>query len=292
MTQEIEDRALLDRLSQGGAAAWDVFLQSCAETIFRVVRLHADGYDERMDLFLFVCAKLREDDMRRIRSFRFRPEAPCRFSTWLSVVVRNMAVDFVREREGRFREFRNVTEMGEVERLVFGYHLKDGRPLPEVRDLLRQRHGHRVEPAQLSEIAGRVQGNLSASQKWRLLARLSERRRPVPLDPVQGSAGGSEEAIPLADAWGDPEKPLRSREADGAMRRALDAVPPRQRLALALRFRDGMTAREAAGVLRVQPSEAERLARDGIDRLRLSLKGSGFTSPDFEASSLAAMWPS
>src|SRR5262249_30549055 len=86
---ESGDQELIRGLSAGGPAAWQTFLERCADTVFRVVGLFASGYDERMDLFLFVCSRLHEDDMRRLRSFRFRPDAPCRFSTWLTVVVKN-----------------------------------------------------------------------------------------------------------------------------------------------------------------------------------------------------------
>jgi hypothetical protein len=44
--------------------------------------------------------------------------------------------------------------------------------------------------------------------------------------------------------------------------------------------------------MRVPAGEAERLARRGVDRLRESLRGAGFTTPDFEPSQLEAMWPS
>jgi len=78
---ESDDRALLDALAAGGPVAWQAFLDACSETVFRVVSLFADTYDDRMDLFLFVCTKLHDDDLRRLRSFRFHTESPCRLST-------------------------------------------------------------------------------------------------------------------------------------------------------------------------------------------------------------------
>jgi RNA polymerase sigma factor (sigma-70 family) len=285
------DTEILDRIASGGQDAWDLFLDTYAGDIFRVVRLFARTYDERMDLFLFICDKLREDDMRRVRRFRFRPEAPCRLSTWLAVVARNLAIDHLRERDGRFRPFREVETMDDVDRLVFDYHMRDGRPLDEVGDLLRQRHGLALPETELARRAGRVRATLSPSQRWRLLARLGQRARPVPVDPVTGSAGPDDAPIPLADVRDDPEKSLRSSEAQRALREALDGVPPRQRMALSLRFRDGLTAAEAAAVMHVRPAEADRLAQDAVARLRATLAGSGFASPDFEPSHLARMWP-
>jgi RNA polymerase sigma factor (sigma-70 family) len=292
MDQDTRDRDLLERIAAGGPAAWPFFLDSCADTIFRVVRLFADAYDDRMDLFLFVCGKLEEGEMKRVRAFRYRPEAPCRLSTWLSVVVRNLAVDFIREKEGRFRPFRTVEKMDDIDRLVFEYHLRDGRPLAEVRDRLERSHGIRIEDGPLLDRAGRVRESLSASQRWRLLARLTEKRRHLPLDPVAGGALRGDEIVPLTDAREDPEAQVRRREADHALLEAMRVIPARERLAVTLRFRDGLTSREVARVMRVPAEEAERLARRGVDRLRASLSGAGFAPPDFEPSQLEAMWPS
>src|SRR5687767_11800942 len=97
-------------------AAWDEFLPRFAEVIFRVVRLAAGSYYERMDLVLFVCDRLREDEMRRVRAFKFRPEAPCRFSTYLAVVVRNLALDFLRARDGRYRPFKTIEALEPADR--------------------------------------------------------------------------------------------------------------------------------------------------------------------------------
>ncbi|HZN04043.1 MAG TPA: sigma-70 family RNA polymerase sigma factor [Candidatus Polarisedimenticolia bacterium] len=269
-----DDRALLDAIAPGGPAAWQAFLDSCSATVFRVVRLFADTYDERMDLFLFVCSRLHADDMRRLRSFRYRPEAPCRFSTWLTVVVKNLAVDYLRSKQGRDRPFRNVEAMDEIDRLVFDYHLRDGRPLREVRQILGTRHGLGVGDADLAGRAARVEAALSASQRWRLLARLAERREHLPLDPVSGAAVAvTHEAITPTDAGENPEQALRHREEGRALRLALLAIPPRERLAVTLRHRDGLSAREVAAVLKVTPEEAERLARAGAQNLRERLGG-------------------
>jgi RNA polymerase sigma factor (sigma-70 family) len=290
--QESDDRALIDVLAAGGPVAWQTFLDACSPTVFRVVSLFADTYDDRMDLFLFVCTRLHDDDMRRLRSFRFHSESPCRFSTWLAVVVKNLAVDYLRSRDGRFRPFRNVDAMDEIDRLVFEYHLRDGRSLEEVRHFLEKRHDIRIGEVELAGRAERVEAALSANQRWRLLARLAARQEPLPLDPVSGAARlERERAIPLADEWGDPEKTLRSREADRALHSALEAVPPRERLAVALRYRDGLSVPQAASALDVTPAEAERLAREGIRKIRESLGRSGMAALDFEkavASSRAA----
>jgi RNA polymerase sigma factor (sigma-70 family) len=161
-----------------------------------------------------------------------------------------------------------------------------------MRDRLRQQHDVHLEEHQLVALAARVAERISPSQRWRLLSRLMEKRRPLPVDPVAGSAMRGEERIPIPDDWGDPERPLRTREAERALQQAMELLPPRERLVVMLRFRDGMTARETADVTRITVEEAERLSRLGITRLRESLSRTGLAPTDFETSSLAGLWTS
>ena len=288
--EETEEQEFLSRVAEEGSGAWEAFLEAYAGLIFRVVALFADSYDERMDLFLFVCARLREGEMKRVRAFRYRPDAPCRLSTYLSVVVKNIAVDYLRSREGRFRPFRRLAELDETDRLLFEYHVRDGRSLEEARSLLRGRHGIRVSAAQAAERASRVSASLTASQRWRLLARLATKRRSLSIDPVADVAIGSAGPLPLESDRGDPERRLHLREARQTFLEAMATIPPRQRLALTLRFRDGLAPAEIARILAVSPPEAERLTREGLDGIRERLKESGVARLDLESAGASSLW--
>ena len=278
--QEAAEQALVEKISAEGSAAWPDFVEACTPTLLRAVGLFAKSYDERMDLFLFVCSKLRENDMKRLRSFRYREESPCRFTTWLIVVVRNLALDHDRARKGRFRPFRNVESLVGVDRAVFDYHFRDGLPLEVVRQRLRQEQGIETNDTDLAEVAGRLQRLLSPSQRWRLLARLAEHRHHVALDPT-GEDGTGRFWVPKSDDEEGPERVLRMREATDALQRALESVRPRARLALVLRYRDGHTTRQTAKILGASTAEVERLAREGLRQMRDTLSQSGFGPPDF-----------
>lgn len=101
--KESQERELLARISSGGSESWRTFLDACSGLIFRVACLFEHTYDGRMDLFLQICARLKDDRMRRVRAFTERKAAPCRFSTFVAVVARDIAVDCLRSREGRSR---------------------------------------------------------------------------------------------------------------------------------------------------------------------------------------------
>jgi DNA-directed RNA polymerase specialized sigma24 family protein len=213
-----KDSALLARLAQGGEEAWSLFLTNHADTLFRVIALFTSNYDDRMDMFLFVCSHLKADDMKKLRSFEYRAEAPCRFSTWLTVVVKNLVLDFIRARDGRVRRFRTVESLDESDQLLFDYHISDGRPLEESRQLMAQRHGIQLDPAEAADRAARVHALLSANQRWRLLSRLIEKRAPIPLDPLIDEQDQTPRAAPPSDTSLDPEQRLSATEADRVLR--------------------------------------------------------------------------
>lgn len=93
-----------DRLDQGTPdAAWDLFIQRYRRLIFAAIRHYAQDYDDVMDIFARVCEALREDDLRRLRSYMDAPDRRAKFTTWLVAVVRNLTVDWFRHRDGRRR---------------------------------------------------------------------------------------------------------------------------------------------------------------------------------------------
>jgi RNA polymerase sigma factor (sigma-70 family) len=84
-------------------AAWDAFIGHYRRLIFASIRHYAQDYDDVMEIFVCVCEALREDDLRRLRTYASEPVHRARFSTWLVTVVRHLAVDWFRKRDGRRR---------------------------------------------------------------------------------------------------------------------------------------------------------------------------------------------
>ncbi|HXY31503.1 MAG TPA: sigma-70 family RNA polymerase sigma factor [Gemmatimonadaceae bacterium] len=92
------------RLETGDAeAAWTLFLaryhRLIGATIARVLGMSEDA----RDAFADVCDRLSENNLARLRRFHETPGHRAKFSTWLVVVVRNLAIDWRRARDGRPR---------------------------------------------------------------------------------------------------------------------------------------------------------------------------------------------
>lgn len=167
-----------------------------------------------MDAYAFVLEALREDDCRRLRAYA--PDGRTKFTTWLVVVTRRLALDHVRQRYGRSRS---------------------------------------DDDAQLAEQATRR----------RLEDLVAEE-----IDPDQ-IAGASE----------SPDASVRRSELRSALRAALEALAPADRLLLALRFEDERPVKDIARTLGF-PSVFRVYRRLGVvlDLMRRTLARRGVEEPD------------
>jgi RNA polymerase sigma factor (sigma-70 family) len=93
-------RAALD--AGDNDTAWTLFLARYHRLIgATVARCIPDAEDAR-DAFAHLCDKLWEGDLARLRRFQ-ESHHSAKFSTWLVVVVRNLAIDWRRSQDGRPR---------------------------------------------------------------------------------------------------------------------------------------------------------------------------------------------
>jgi len=76
----------------------------------------------------------------------------------------------------------------------------------------------------------------------------------------------------IFDPAPDAAAELMRRETAAAVGNALDALAPNQRMAIVLRYYEGLDYREIADALETTPKAAERLLARGRKRLRIMLK--------------------
>jgi RNA polymerase sigma factor (sigma-70 family) len=106
------DARLLRDILAGDTGAWQKFILQYSNFIYRAIIQYTDDYDEKMAVYLHVLEKLRENGFERLRAFAFR----AKLSTWLTVVARRLALDFLRSRYGRdfgLKKIRVVSIDGE-----------------------------------------------------------------------------------------------------------------------------------------------------------------------------------
>jgi len=91
------DARMLQEICAGDIRAWQKFILQYSNFIYGAIVRYTDDYDEKMAVYLHILEKLRENRHERLRHFAFRSK----LSTWLTVVSRRLALDFLRSRYGR-----------------------------------------------------------------------------------------------------------------------------------------------------------------------------------------------
>lgn len=128
--------AWVEELRAGrGDAVWDRFIDDHRRLVFSAIRHYLKDPDDVMDVFAQVCAALRENEFARLRRFADAPEPRPRFSTWLVAVVRNLTVDWLRQRDGRPR--RRIPEgLSAVQQRIYRHVFLESRSHQECFHLL------------------------------------------------------------------------------------------------------------------------------------------------------------
>lgn len=244
-------------------AAWDLFLDRYRRLIFAAIQHYAQDHDDVMDLFARVCEALREDRLRRIRSYTDAPVHRAKFSTWLVTVVRHLTVDWFRNRDGRRRISAIAASMTPLRRRIFESIFLEHRSHVEAYELIHTRHAPTLSFREfLVELRSTYQAATQGRhrQVFRDLGHVPLRAEAAPIDPIGPSA-------------------LEAREQNQIVERALAALPTDDRLIVELYVLEELPADAVAKVLGLANAKAvynrvyralaavrERLERSGIQR--------------------------
>lgn len=253
---------LLGRSSESRERAWDGFLAEYASLILQVVRLFERDPDRVDDCFVFACEQLRRDDVRRIRSFDVR--GPASFPTWLRTVVRNLCLDWRRKRFGRPRPFRVIEQMAapdqEVYRAIYLRGLTESAALEAVRLSFPE-----FTRAALVDSLARIGRTLSPHQSWLVASRHFRR---VSLSHPGGNPDSGRELDP-GDTRPGPEQNAAHEEQLRLLRRGLEALHPKERLLLRLRYEQDLTLEEVGRLTGVgSATTAQRAIERALEKLR------------------------
>jgi RNA polymerase sigma factor (sigma-70 family) len=269
-------------MSQGGTA-WSDFLAAYTPFIQGCIRRVAEDYDEQMDIYLHVCARLHADDCRRVRQFRGgTAERPCKFTTWLATVTMNLAREWIRQSRGRRRMFRVIERMPRLNQIVFRYHHWEGFSADEILQLLRAQHGVELGAAELASILAEIRVSLGRDRRWRLLSRGGRHARHHSLSGPAGDSSDDPRPIQVASTEPSGDDRVRERGAATALRAAIAELPLAQRQAIELRFTEGLAARQIARRLGIDSyKRVYELQARALLQLRSAMKSSGWEIDDF-----------
>ncbi len=218
--------------------AWDLFLTRYRRLIFAAIRHYVQAPDDVMDVFARVCERLREDEMRRLRSYFEQPTHRARFSTWLVAVVRNLTVDWLRCRDGRQRLPAFATRLPPLRRRIFEHVFLNAHGHVETYEQLRVSDAPELT---FREFLVELRATYRAAEEGRYGRALREIGGPPPPEPDSnpGAAGT-----------------LRLDDLRRVAARALEVLSDEDRLALELYVVEELPADRVATVLGLPNAKA------------------------------------
>lgn len=217
-----------------------------------VIAQKVRGDDERADCFVHVCEALAADDFRRLHAFD--PEGRARFTTWLTVVVTRLCIDWLREAHGRVRPFANIGLLPLLEQRLF--HLRHERNLErgEILPLVLAEHPH-LDASAIQAALTRVERTLTPDQRWRLAIR---RQALASLDDV-----------PDTPAEGRVDDDVAAADEQRWLAAALARLTADDRLLLQYRFEQDLSFDQIARLTGLRDAfRARRAVEAALARLR------------------------
>jgi RNA polymerase sigma factor (sigma-70 family) len=235
----------------------DVFLAHLPllENVVRfLARRHSLSAADTDDLASRVKLKVLEDDYDVLRRFQGKSS----LKTYLTVVAQRVFLDARIAETGKWRPSAEARRLG---------------PLAERLETLLSRDGLGLEEAVQIVHAG--EGGAGSAEDLRALARrlpAHARRRFVgeeSIGTLPASDGAADARVESRDAS------AAAKTARAALKRALDALAPEDRLILRLRFSDSLQIAEIAQLLRVDARPLYKRLERLLLRLRAGLEASG-----------------
>ena len=252
-----EVRSLLHRLNGSDpGAAWAEFIDHYSPVILKLVNQFEYEQGRRDECFLFVCENLCSNGFRRLLKFNTRGKAS--FGTWLSSVVFNLCVDWHRREFGRSTLLPAISALSEFDQSVYRVCFEQGMDKRSGLNFLEEDFPG-LDGQMLSESMARIHQVLTPRQRWKLVAKKAlGPRSQVRTDEAEAQSG----------AFEGPENEARRKEAELLIKNALGRLPRDQRLAVVLRYIQGMTLREVAEILGLaDPFRARRLIQAALEQL-------------------------
>jgi RNA polymerase sigma factor (sigma-70 family) len=254
------DGDLRSLLAQDAARGWRAFIDQYTPLLLALIeRAGIQDREEAMEIYVLVCERLAADDCARLR--RHDPGKGA-LGAWLSVLVRNVLVDWVRSRAGRRRLFKSIKALPPLEQRVFELFYWESRSPAEMVDLLTD-----FGALTLIDVLGaldRVEAALTQRQRAELVAMTARARKPVSLDASEDPA---DRPFDIADPAATPEEQVHRQEVGGLIDRALASLPASEAVILRLKYMEGLSLQQIRQALHLDEL-TEQHVRSIVQKLK------------------------
>jgi RNA polymerase sigma factor (sigma-70 family) len=189
--------------------------------------------NEALELSNSVLDTLQKDNYRVLKEFK----GNSRLTTYITAIISRQAIDSIRKKLGRDREKDRAKELGEIGILIYQRIIKDGYPIADAFNELRESHGFTGTREQLEEMIRKIKGKNPGPHL------------PGTSQPLNGSSvvkNGktiNEDEYVVPDTKSDPQVILietqRKRKMHEIIRTIITDLNGEERLLLRMRFPTG-----------------------------------------------------
>lgn len=277
------NKTLKNLLSKNNRKAWEVFLDEYSKLIFCTISSFATDYDDRMDLFVYVCEALSNKNFKKLRSFKIRKDKQkAKFTTWLVLVVKNLGIDWYRKKEGRIRLSRAIERLPQTDKLIFNYVYLKGNSFSETYEILHTDINSSISIIDFYSSLDRINKALTSFNYEKIAFNLLRKRHKIPFDELQEI---SRDNIKLVSEFRNHESPdnhFQKKELVNNLKKAIKKLPAQEKLIIKLWFDQGMSAKEIANLIgNTKPHSIYGKIKNILMKLKAQLELQGISYDDF-----------
>lgn len=248
-SRAVQDLELVRAILSGSVESWHAFVDRFTGLIMSVLRkqLFVENNDDIQTVYVDVLKDLYDSKLREYAG-------NASLATWLVLVTRGKAVDFLRSKRGRRQLPRGYDRLQPFDQKVFRLHFVEGLGYEALLQTIGADGRNSVEDVVAA--VGRIVDNVDGRHLKRLDYENDARRHGVPAGGLMAHLYRAE-----VELWGrgsvkTPDQIMAEAERGRAVERLRELTAKldnEDRKLLALRFEEGLTARKIA----------ERLGMDG-----------------------------
>lgn len=235
------------------AQGWRTFVDAYTPALLAAIELvGVRDRDEAMELYTLVCERLSADGCARLR--RRDPDRGS-LRAWLTAVVRNSAVDWVRSRAGRRRLFGVVQQLSWFHQQVFQLYYWQEHTPSEIAGLLSAPSARPVDLLEVLAALDAIHAALNARHYGELMSMTARARAPVSLD-VEIDEGRLDPVDPSPSVEAD----ATARERDASIEASLATLPDEDAAIVRLHYFHGLSLADVKRALHLPQLTPARLA--------------------------------
>jgi RNA polymerase sigma factor (sigma-70 family) len=266
-----QDQAMVGRINDGCVESWQDFVRRYSDLIYHVLwrKLIAEDEEEIHTVFVDTLEQLYEKNLKQYTG-------KSSLTTWVVLVARSNAVDYLRRKRGRRRYPKGYDKLSDFARKVFELYVIEGLGFDGLIHALRWQ-GESFEVDDIARAVMDIENNVDPRYLRRIELDHEARRT--------GASSGAELRFILEarahyenkKTGEHPEQSLIQKEADELKNRVTELwqnLPAREKTLIDLRFKSGWSAAKIAGFLGLDGQrQVYRLTDSIVNKMRQMLCG-------------------